>query len=144
MATTHLVFVFGTLKAGFPNSATNTGRRVPGEFSTAQAFPFFLVGERHSPWLLNVPGEGSRITGEVYEVDDVGLARMDALERITFSDGYERVLLDLLPVPPAQECAVQAHAYLKPARYRAGADIRLGPFPAYTQEHAALYRKREG
>ncbi len=74
-----LVFVFGTLKAGFPNSGTNTGRREPGEFSTALAFPFYLVGERHSPWLLNTE-----------------------------------------------------------------ADIRLGPFPVYTQEHAALYRKRGG
>ena len=51
-----LVFVFGTLKQGFPNAATNRGARWPGNFRTEAAFPLYLVGERHVPWLLNAPG----------------------------------------------------------------------------------------
>ena len=36
---THLVFVFGTLKEGFPNFATNRGVRVPGAFTTKYRYP---------------------------------------------------------------------------------------------------------
>jgi gamma-glutamylaminecyclotransferase len=40
------VFVFGTLKQGFPNFHINRGRRVAGEFATGLAYPLYLVGER--------------------------------------------------------------------------------------------------
>ncbi|WP_285414832.1 hypothetical protein [Variovorax sp. efr-133-TYG-130] len=33
---TDLVFVFGTLKEGFPNFTTNRGKRVAGEFVTVE------------------------------------------------------------------------------------------------------------
>ena len=41
----HLVFVFGTLKEGFPNFRINKGIRVVGEFVTVQRFPLHLIGE---------------------------------------------------------------------------------------------------
>jgi hypothetical protein len=44
----HLVFIFGTLKEGFPNFGINRGTRVPGEFKTCAAYSLYLVGERHS------------------------------------------------------------------------------------------------
>ncbi len=48
-----LVFVFGTLKQGFPNFATNRGCRVSetetGRYRTQQRYPLYLVGPRHSP-----------------------------------------------------------------------------------------------
>jgi gamma-glutamylaminecyclotransferase len=69
-----LVFVFGTLKQGFPNAATNRGARWPGNFRTEAAFPLFLVGERHVPWLLNAPGTGLPVIGEVYAVDEARCA----------------------------------------------------------------------
>lgn len=50
----HLVFVFGTLKEGFPNFATNKGVRRGGDFVTASRYPLYLVGERCSPWLIDV------------------------------------------------------------------------------------------
>ena len=62
MATGHLVFVFGTLKDGFPNFATNRGTRLPGAFRTCSAYPLYLVGYRHVPWLLP---EGSRPAGRL-------------------------------------------------------------------------------
>ena len=77
----HRVFVFGTLKEGFPNFATNRGRRVAGDFVTKERYPFYLVGERHSPWLIDQPGEGERIVGQVFEVVldlfDVAFERVD-------------------------------------------------------------------
>jgi gamma-glutamylcyclotransferase (GGCT)/AIG2-like uncharacterized protein YtfP len=47
----HLVFVFGTLKEGFPNFTVNRGVRVPGSFSTCSAYPLYLVaaGIRKGP-----------------------------------------------------------------------------------------------
>ena len=64
----HLVFVFGTLKEGFPNFGVNRGARVPGEFRTCAAYPLYLVGERHSPWLVEAPHTGFRVTGQVFRV----------------------------------------------------------------------------
>ena len=55
----HRVFVFGTLKEGFPNFATNRGRRIAGGFVTVQRYPLYLVGERFSPWLLDAAGRAS-------------------------------------------------------------------------------------
>ena len=53
----HLVFVFGTLKEGFPNFATNRGARVAGSFRTRAAYPLYLVGDRHVPWIGGVRRE---------------------------------------------------------------------------------------
>src|SRR5688572_24027904 len=55
------VFVYGTLKEGFPNFGANTGTRVPGVFVTKERYPLYLVGERHSPWMINSPGEGKQV-----------------------------------------------------------------------------------
>lgn len=145
------VFVFGTLKQGFPNFATNTGRRVPGDFRTVQRYPFYLMGERHMPWLVDLPGQGHAVRGQVFEVDAEGLARMDALERVGEPDGYVRVTIavrreaegaDGAPAADADEPAWTVQAYLKPADQLAGATIRLGPLDEYTPTHAALYRRR--
>ena len=139
----HLVFVFGTLKEGFPNFATNKGRRVPGDFITRQRYPLYLVGERHSPWLIDSAGEGERVCGQLFEVDETILAAMDLLERVREPDGYRRVTI---PVESAggesAPHAIEAFAYLKQARHFVPSDARLGPLREYTLEHAALYRPR--
>ena len=137
-----LVFVFGTLKSGFPNFATNRGVQVGGVFVTCQPYPLYLVGERHSPWLMDEPGSGLRVAGELFRVDAESLAAMDKLERITQPDGYRRVLVDV-------ECAEtaachQAYVYLKPPGQLGAAQIRKGPLAAYTLDHASLYRPRDG
>ena len=135
----HLVFVFGTLKEGFPNFSTNRGVRVPGLFTTVAAYPLYLVGERHSPWLLDDPGAGHRVVGELYRVDAETLAAMDRLERVSEPDGYRRKLLEL---EGEERQLLSAHAYLKQRQHLLPADIRLGPLPEYQGEHAALYRHR--
>ena len=137
-----LVFVFGTLKQGFPNAATNRGARWPGNFRTEAAFPLYLVGERHVPWLLNAPGKGLPVIGEVYSVEEATLRDMDALERVGHPDGYVRQGITVVPagIEPGTPLVVQA--YLKPANTLAPQDIRLGPLAEYTLAHAALYRRR--
>src|SRR5215470_7038413 len=91
----HLVFVFGTLKEGFPNFATNRGVRMAGSFKTCAAYPLYLVGERHVPWLVNSPGTGARVSGQIFRVDRETLAAMDRLERVSEPDGYRREVLEV-------------------------------------------------
>ena len=138
----HLVFVFGTLKQGFPNFPTNKGVRQPGTFLTQERYPFYLVGERHSPWLVNAPGEGERIVGQVFEVDAATLDAMDRLERISEPDGYRRIVIEVEAVEGPHQNSLRAFAYLKQAQHLVPAEVRLGPFAEYTLEHAALYRAR--
>lgn len=136
------VFVFGTLKEGFPNFGTNRGRRVPGRFRTLQRLPLYLVGVRHVPWLLDAPGQGQQVAGQVFEVDADTLAAMDRLERIAEPDGYRRVLIDVVDDRPGAPAPGAVYAYLKPAQQLLADLPRLGPLDEYTLAHAALYRPR--
>jgi gamma-glutamylaminecyclotransferase len=139
----HLVFVYGTLKQGFPHFAQNKGIRLPGLFVTAERYPLYLVGERHSPWLINRPGDGERVTGQVFEVDEAALANMDALERIAEPDGYRRIVLALGSASTQGGPQLQAFAYLKQAAHFAPSLAHVGPLREYTLKHAALYRPRQ-
>ncbi|MDB5873899.1 MAG: gamma-glutamylcyclotransferase [Ramlibacter sp.] len=136
------VFVFGTLKEGFPNFATNKGARVPGDFITVERFPLYLVGERFSPWLIAAPGTGHQVAGQVFEVDPAALARMDALERIHEADGYRRIPVDVVARATPAGPRLSVFAYVKPSDQLAMSEVRLGPLAEYTAEHAALYTKR--
>ena len=138
----HLVFVYGTLKEDFPNYAQNAGTRLPGLFATVERYPLYLVGERFSPWLVNRPGEGERVTGQVFEVDALALAAMDALERITEADGYRRALLVLESVLTHNGNQLLAFVYLKPAEHFVPSPANIGPLREYTSEHATLYQRR--
>jgi gamma-glutamylaminecyclotransferase len=134
------VFVFGTLKEGFPNFATNQGRRIGGEFVTLERYPLYLVGERHSPWMIDLAGQGHRVAGQLFEVDEAALARMDALERITEPDGYRRLRIRVMKRGEEGE-TVEAFVYLQPTM-PVPSDIRVGPLDEYLPAHAGLYRKR--
>ncbi len=134
------VFVFGTLKSGFPNFHTNRGVRVGETFVTKQPFPLYLVGERCSPWLVLTPGAGHPVRGEVYEVSAEALANMDALERISEPDGYRKVEIDVLCMDSGK--TLQVYVYGKPPEQLACADIRHTLAGEYLIEHAKLYRAR--
>ncbi|UDF34397.1 UNVERIFIED_ORG: gamma-glutamylcyclotransferase [Shinella sp. XGS7] len=145
-----LVFVFGTLKQGFPNFATNRGRRVgdpaqASRYRTQQRYPLYLVGPRHSPWLLDAPGQGAQVLGELYAVSAEVLADMDRLERVQAPDGYVRQRIMVEPVADdGSACgpAREAFVYLKRAEQLDPAEIRLGPLAEYQAAHAALYQPR--
>jgi len=138
----HLVFVFGTLKEGFPNFATNSGRRLAGTFVTCERYPLHLVGERHSPWLLDLPGTGHAVAGQVFTIDDAALAAMDALERVAAPDGYHRRAIAVRAADDTRAAPLQVQAYLKRPELFSAAEARLGPLAEYTLAHAALYRPR--
>lgn len=136
-----LIFVYGTLKQGFPNHALNPGRRVGGTYRTREALPLYVVrlpGEARAPWLVDQPGHGHRVTGQVFEVDAATLQAMDAFEEVGLPTGYVRVEIELealdAPAPP-----LRAHAYLKPPHQLADCLAREGPFAEYTLALARGY-----
>ncbi|XP_067631173.1 putative gamma-glutamylcyclotransferase CG2811 isoform X3 [Eurosta solidaginis] len=87
------VFVYGTLKRGEPNHHCltrneNGHSRFVCEAQTIKKFPL-VIGTRYNiPFLLNKPGSGHNIWGEVYEVDDKMFANLDVLE--DYPDYYDR------------------------------------------------------
>lgn len=134
------VFVFGTLKEGFPNAGTNKGSRVAGEFLTRNRYPLYLVGERYSPWLVLSEGEGLQVRGQVFMVDEATLVDMDRLERTHQVDGYRRIQIPVFAESTNEE--MQVFVYVKPPRQLEGMRVQLGPIAEYELAHAVLYQKR--
>ena len=138
----HLVFVFGTLKEGFPNFGSNTGTRISGHFETVSRYPLYLVGERHSPWMVNAPGSGERVMGQLFNVDANALQKMDVLERVTENDGYQRIAIKVRLCAAEQSKEQEFFAYLKHPKHLGAAAMMCGPLKEYSLEHAALYQSR--
>lgn len=76
---THALFIYGTLMPGLRLEAEMHGARFMG----AAQVPGRLVDVGRYPGLLH--GEGL-VIGEVYEVDDAHLARLDAVEDMVPGD----------------------------------------------------------
>lgn len=134
------VFIYGTLKEGFPNFRFNKGIRLKGTFVTKNRYPFYLVGERYSPWLVLDKGSGKNIKGQVFTVDEPTLNNMDELERIHESDGYQRVELIVISEDSGEELVV--FAYGKPKEQMDGAQLQSEPIDEYKLEHSSFYRSR--
>ena len=137
-----LVFVYGTLKEGFPNHGRNPGRRVGGLYRTRRAFPLYVVqlaNEDRAPWLVDRPGQGMPVTGQVFEVDDATLRAMDAFEEVGRPLGYVRVAVEIGAVG-TDDAPLQAFAYLKPAQQLVECLAVEGPFGEYTAALSAGYR----
>lgn len=136
-----LVFVYGTLKAGFPNFHINAGVRVPGDFVTLDRLPLYIVSAKHIPWLVDRPGEGHPVTGQLFEVDDDTLANMDVLERITEADWYTRRTIAVRPLEDAQAAAIQAFVYFGSADRLRSDVVQHGPLAEYTHAYSPHYRQ---
>lgn len=107
----HLVFVYGTLKRGFPNHHYMTTARFVGRGRTVERYPLVVGGRYFSPSLFPEPGTGKRIAGELWEVDDATLARLDDLETVHLATGYRR---EKTPVEPVEGGpAIEAWTYFR-------------------------------
>ena len=86
------LFVFGTLKRGFPNYEVGmSGLRFVGRCRTFEAYPLVVAGKWFSPVLIFEAGFGSRVFGELFEVDDAALERLDFFEHVHLPSGHHRV-----------------------------------------------------
>ena len=137
-----LIFVYGTLKEGFPNFHLNPGRRISGDYRTRQPLPFYVVQlpiEDRAPWLVNNPGQGFQVSGQVFEVDAATLEAIDAFEGVGLPTGYVRVELELEAVD-REGVLLSAHVYMKEAHQLVECLTIEGPFAEYTEQLAAGYR----
>jgi gamma-glutamylaminecyclotransferase len=88
-----VVFVYGTLKRGCPNHFFLDQARLLGVARTVERYALY---EDEYPRLYK--GEQvSRIQGEVYEIDEETLARLDRLEDHPHSYRREEALVELGP-----------------------------------------------
>jgi gamma-glutamylaminecyclotransferase len=135
------VFVYGTLKKDFPNHARFLGRaRWIGNYKTVIPFPLVLNGERCSPCLIDRPGAGHPVCGEVYEVNAAMLAALDRLERTAADDGYHRRLIEVAPQKNGEQTKLTVYAYFKaPHLVDAPQSANLS---AYTPAMGTRYRPR--
>ncbi|XP_072030146.1 putative gamma-glutamylcyclotransferase CG2811 isoform X2 [Amphiura filiformis] len=84
--TSHLVFVYGTLKRGQPNhekmtNPDNGQATFIGEARTVEKWPLVIATKFNIPFMLDKPGLGHHVTGEVFKVDENMLDVLDELER---------------------------------------------------------------
>ena len=135
-----LVFVYGSLKQGFPNTHLNTGVRRSGTFRTRERLPMYLLGAGRVPCMVLSPGTGHHVFGEVYEVTEDSLAIMDRLERLGEPGGYLRIAVEVEDVGARKPTAFTAHVYAKLPEQVASEAQRIGPLDEYTPEHAARLR----
>ncbi|XP_034614100.1 gamma-glutamylaminecyclotransferase [Trachemys scripta elegans] len=87
------VFVYGTLKKGQPNyqhmiNGTHGRTKFQGRGRTVEKYPLVIAGKYNIPFLLNIPGTGHHVTGEIYSVDDQMLQFLDEFEGCP--DMYQR------------------------------------------------------
>ncbi|WP_416559486.1 gamma-glutamylcyclotransferase [Limnohabitans sp. yimb22184] len=124
----HRLFIYGTLMPGLRLEAEMHGARFMGP---AQV-PGRLVDVGRFPGLL--PGY-AQVTGEVYEVDDAHLARLDVVEGMVRGDRsasqYWRETVTVLS-GPLQGQPVQTYVYNRPVD--ACAPIPHGDYRRYIRE----------
>jgi len=134
-----LLFVYGSLKEGFPNFHVNRGVRVPGTYCTLQPHPLYVVGGR-LPCLLPLPGQGLPVSGQLFRVDAAALAAMDRLERIGQPGGYtrQRIVVQRVDAPATEP--VETWVYLQSPALLDGPGPHLGPLAEYLPEHAQTLR----
>ncbi|KAK8565044.1 hypothetical protein V6N13_020167 [Hibiscus sabdariffa] len=148
---TTLIFTYGTLKRGFSNHVLlqdlmRTGDAVfKGTYQTVGKYPL-VCGPYRVPFLLNMPGSGHRVTGELYAVSARGLARVDELEG-TSKGHYERrpILLMGGGNGDEEEEEVAAEAYYAHKSFEKEMWMKNGGkgFRAYSEKEARGYVKRK-
>lgn len=109
---THLVFVYGTLKKDQRNHSflTDRGAEFVGNAKTAKPYPLINA---QLPYLINVPGfDGAQIVeGEVYRVNTQTLKELDRLEGTPTHYARKKIGVELsvelcAPTPLLQEVQV--------------------------------------
>jgi gamma-glutamylaminecyclotransferase len=78
-----LVFVYGTLKRGFPLFEKGLpDATFLGACRTVESYPLYIAQDFYGPIMLNKPGEGLPVQGELFEVPDNQLPTLDELESV--------------------------------------------------------------
>ena len=124
-----LVFVYGTLKAGFRNQHWN-GARLIGRYRSLERYPLLVLGPTYLPWLSEEAGRGEFVIGELYEADAAQLAKMDELEELDKPDWYRRGEIALEPEAGGE--ALSGLVYFGSPVRAAREAVHAGPLVEYT------------
>ncbi len=93
------IFVYGTLKRGFPNhSPQRLERFYITDCKTVNHYSLVIVGQYYVPVLLQKNNEaiGEQVLGELYRVDQQTLDCLDKLEGVGKEKGYRRIEIEVL------------------------------------------------
>ncbi|XP_051138962.1 putative gamma-glutamylcyclotransferase At3g02910 [Andrographis paniculata] len=143
------IFVYGTLKQGFPNHPLLQDMMATGDASflgscrTVQRLPL-ICGPYRVPFLLNFPGRGQRVFGELYAVSAAALAKIDELEGVV-KGHYERLAVEVEVALEGEEEAAAAEAYYGHRSYAEALWRRSGEegYDCYTEGVAGGYVRRK-
>jgi gamma-glutamylaminecyclotransferase len=133
------VFVYGTLKEGFANFGINAGQRVPGVFQTVQQYPLFIIGQYFLPWLVNQPGSGEHVLGQVFKINEQVLKDMDVLEQIDEAGWYSRGGIQVQQVGAPVLGSLQAFVYFGATERVSHEYMHAGPLTEFTAAHNIGY-----
>ncbi|KAM6586457.1 hypothetical protein CsatA_009062 [Cannabis sativa] len=147
-----LIFTYGTLKQGFSNHVllqdliTTGDALFIGNYKTHLNYPL-VCGPYRVPFLINLPGSGQKVIGELYAVSSSGLSRLDELEGITRSH-YQRLPIQLSPLDHQDDDGVvltAGEAYFAHSSYAGKLWNKNGRqgLVGYTEEVARGYVKRK-
>lgn len=130
----HKVFIYGTLKRGFPNHEAGLAEaRFLERVRTLEAYPLIVGGRWFSPYLIDEPGQGRRVFGELFAVDAAGLALLDRMEGVGRPEGYHRICVAV--ARPDDEIALDAWTFVKDraaiAVIHSAAMVEYGHDPRY-------------
>uniref|UniRef100_A0A1A9WQN7 Gamma-glutamylcyclotransferase family protein n=1 Tax=Glossina brevipalpis TaxID=37001 RepID=A0A1A9WQN7_9MUSC len=101
------VFVYGTLKNGEFNhylltNVNNGFARYLGEGKTVEKYPLIISTRFNIPFLLDRSGWGHYVKGEVYEVDEKMMSKLDELE--DYPNYYDREVQDIAMDKEVTKC----------------------------------------
>jgi gamma-glutamylcyclotransferase (GGCT)/AIG2-like uncharacterized protein YtfP len=103
------LFIYGTLKRGCSSHAHLQGQRFLGEARTQPGYALYSLGSY--PGLVVQPTDRVGVCGEIWEVDEAALARLDDFEGVP--EGlYRREPVALLP--PHEHERAEAFFYVRP------------------------------
>lgn len=133
------IFVYGTLKQGFPNNYHFQDSNPHGiarficKAKTAEKYALIKDTERWNlPFLLNHKGIGHHVQGEVYEVDESMLNWLDAFEEV--GSMYDVVSLEV-SIENNEVLTCKCYVMYGPVEKY----LKLTHHENYTQECAADY-----
>ncbi|KAK1366332.1 Gamma-glutamylcyclotransferase family protein [Heracleum sosnowskyi] len=136
-----LIFTYGTLKRGFPNHnllvemLSSGDADFLGVHTTADKLPL-VCGPFKVPFLLNFPGSGNHVVGELYALSDKALVRIDELEGVS-TGHYERMPVRLHGIELVQ--AYYGHQNYAMDLWKRNGEIG---FECYTEVQAKGYVRR--
>jgi gamma-glutamylaminecyclotransferase len=92
------IFAAGTLKHGFALHEEGLANAVfLGCYRTLEPYPLLIAGPWYAPMILDQPGIGENIIGELYDAPDDALRALDALESVG-QPGNFRITVQVQPV----------------------------------------------